>query len=80
MLIKLIEHLSKHFHNFRRKVAQSMAKEPRRISSCGFDTGLTVILTPNSDDYHSSFFSSYGIRVIFIRITFYYVWFFIEFW
>ncbi|XP_031617478.1 sodium channel protein Nach-like [Contarinia nasturtii] len=51
-------------NNFAPKVAQKRPKEPRRTSSCGYQTGLTVILTPMSDDYHSSFFSSYGVRVL----------------
>ncbi|XP_055295176.1 sodium channel protein Nach-like [Sitodiplosis mosellana] len=51
-------------NNFPPKTALSRPKQPRRISSCGFQTGLTVILTPNTDDYHSSLFSSYGIRVL----------------
>lgn len=40
-----------------------MPKQPRRTSSCGYQTGLSVILTPMNDDYHSTFFSSYGVRV-----------------
>lgn len=42
-------------------------KDPRRTSTCGHQTGLTAIVTPISEDYHSSFFSSYGLRVMLIR-------------
>lgn len=40
-----------------------MPKNPRRTSSCGFQTGLITILTALSNDYHSSIYSSYGFRV-----------------
>lgn len=40
-----------------------MPKNPRRTSSCGFQTGITTILTALTDDYHSSFYSSFGFRV-----------------
>lgn len=43
-------------------------KDPRRTSTCGHQTGLIAIVTPMSEDYHSSFFSSYGLRVNFDRI------------
>lgn len=41
-----------------------MPKEPRRTAACGYQAGVTTLLTPMSDDYHSGFFSSYGVRVI----------------
>lgn len=52
-----------HLNSKSRKIALSMPKKPRRTSSCGFQTGLTTILTALSDDYHSSIYSSYGFRV-----------------
>lgn len=46
-----------------RKIAGSMPKAPRRITSCGFQTGLTILVKTMIKDYHSTFFSSFGIRV-----------------
>lgn len=45
------------------KIAGGILKSPRRVTSCGFQTGLTVLVKPMIEDYHSTFFSSYGIRV-----------------
>lgn len=46
-----------------RKTSYSMPKSPRRVTACGFQTGLTVLVRPMMNDYHTTFFSSYGIRV-----------------
>lgn len=48
-----------------------MPKEPRRTAACGYQAGVTALLTPMSDDYHSGFFSSYGVRVISISQSYF---------
>uniref|UniRef100_A0A336LYS2 CSON006193 protein n=1 Tax=Culicoides sonorensis TaxID=179676 RepID=A0A336LYS2_CULSO len=42
----------------------SQITEARRVSACGFQTGLSVILNPNIDRYTSAAISSYGFRVM----------------
>lgn len=42
----------------------SIPKDPRRVTACGFQTGLTVIATPHVDDYHTTVVGSYGFRVL----------------
>ena len=46
-----------------RKIVHSIPKEPRRVTACGFQTGLSVILTPRNNDYHTTVVGSYGFRV-----------------
>lgn len=46
-----------------RKVLQSRPPSPRRVTACGSQTGLTVLLNPQIDDYHTTFFNSNGFRV-----------------
>lgn len=41
----------------------SVPKYPRRVTACGYQTGLTVLAKPEIDDYHTTFMSSYGFRV-----------------
>lgn len=50
-------------HLFFSKTSYSMPKTPRRVTACGFQTGLTILARPMMKDYHTTFFSSYGIRV-----------------
>ena len=40
------------------------SKNPYRISAVGHGAGLVVIVAPMTDDYHSTFFSGYGVRVM----------------
>lgn len=40
------------------------AKKPYRISAVGHNAGLMAIITPMIDDYHTTFFSGFGVRVI----------------
>lgn len=42
----------------------SIPKSPRRVTACGFQTGLSVIMSPESDDYHTTVIGSYGFRVL----------------
>lgn len=44
--------------------AASQVTEPRRVSACGFQTGLSVILNPNIDKYTAAAVSTYGFRVM----------------
>lgn len=44
--------------------AASQVTEPRRVSACGFQTGLSVILNPSTDTYMASSISTYGFRVL----------------
>lgn len=42
----------------------SIPKEPRRVTACGFQTGLSVLMTPLINDYHTTVVGSYGFRVL----------------
>lgn len=44
--------------------AASQVTEPRRVSACGFQTGLSVILNPNTELYTAATISTYGFRVM----------------
>lgn len=41
-------------------------KRPLRMSAVGHNAGLMAIVTPMTADYHSTFFSGYGVRVMLI--------------
>lgn len=38
--------------------------EPRRVSACGYQTGLTILANPWADNYESATFNTYGFRVM----------------
>ncbi|KAJ8678553.1 hypothetical protein QAD02_014340 [Eretmocerus hayati] len=38
--------------------------EPRRLTACGYQTGLTILVDPEPNDYYSSLFGSYGVKVM----------------
>lgn len=42
----------------------SIPKEPRRVTACGFQTGLSVIMSPRLTDYHATVVGSFGFRVL----------------
>lgn len=44
--------------------AASQITEPRRVSACGFQTGLSVILNPTAAYYTAASISTYGFRVM----------------
>lgn len=50
--------------NICRKILHSIPKQPRRVTACGFQTGLSVIMTPRIPDYHTTVVGSYGFRVL----------------
>lgn len=49
--------------NYNAKAA-SQVTEPRRVSACGFQTGLSVILNPRIFRYVGAAISTYGFRVM----------------
>lgn len=49
---------------FCRKADFVRPKKPYRISAVGHNAGLMAIITPMIDDYHTTFFSGFGVRVI----------------
>lgn len=40
-----------------------MKTTPHRITSTGFQNGLTIVIEPNISDYQSSLFCTFGVRV-----------------
>lgn len=51
--------------NYNPKLLSSIPKEPRRVTSCGVQTGLTVLLKPSTDDYLGTQIASGGFKVIY---------------
>lgn len=51
--------------NYDAKILSSVPKLPRRVTSCGFQTGLTVLLKPFQFDYFATEVASSGFRVSF---------------
>jgi acid-sensing ion channel, other len=49
--------------NYNPKVLSSIPKEPRRVTSCGFQTGLTLLLRPSTEDYLGTQIASGGFKV-----------------
>ncbi|XP_011498486.1 PREDICTED: sodium channel protein Nach [Ceratosolen solmsi marchali] len=37
---------------------------PKRLTACGYQTGLTVLIDAEPDDYYSSLYGSYGVKVM----------------
>lgn len=50
--------------NYNPKVLSSIPKEPRRVTSCGFQTGLTLLLRPTTEDYLGTQIASGGFKVV----------------
>ncbi|GAB0086898.1 sodium channel protein Nach [Sergentomyia squamirostris] len=50
--------------NYPAKLVHSIPKVPRRVTACGHQTGLSVIISPNINDYHSTILGSSGFRVM----------------
>lgn len=42
-------------------------KRPRRVNACGYQTGLTLLLNPEPDDYLGTLIGSYGSKVNLIK-------------
>lgn len=49
--------------NYDQKIMSSIPKEPRRVTACGYQTGLSLLLKPNPDDYVGTEIASSGFRV-----------------
>lgn len=49
--------------NFPSKLVHNIPQQPRKVTACGYQTGLTVLAKPFVSDYHSTFLSSTGFRV-----------------
>ena len=41
-----------------------MPLRPYRVTGCGYPTGLSVLLSPQIDDYFGSYLNSYGFRIL----------------
>lgn len=57
-----------HVQNYDSKLLASIPKEPRRVTSCGYQTGLSLLLKPQIDDYLGTEIASAGFRVKLIEI------------
>lgn len=49
--------------NYDAKILASIPKEPRRVTACGYQTGLSLLLKPAPDDYVGTEIASSGFRV-----------------
>lgn len=49
--------------NYDAKMVSSIPKQPRRVTACGYQTGLTLLLKPFVDDYFGTEIASNGFRV-----------------
>ncbi|OXU30069.1 hypothetical protein TSAR_017058 [Trichomalopsis sarcophagae] len=38
--------------------------EPRRLNACGYQTGLTLLVDAEAEDYYASLYGSYGVKVV----------------
>lgn len=52
-----------YYFQFNRKLAQNRSPMPQHVTACGSQTGLAVTTKLARDDYHTTFFSSFGLRV-----------------
>uniref|UniRef100_A0A182PB08 Sodium channel protein Nach n=1 Tax=Anopheles epiroticus TaxID=199890 RepID=A0A182PB08_9DIPT len=50
--------------NYPKKITVSVPRDPRRVMASGFQTGLSILLQPSSEDYHSTDVASYGFKVM----------------
>lgn len=51
-------------NNYPSKLSHSVPKDPRRVTACGYQTGLSVLMQPKIKDYHSTVLGTYGFRVM----------------
>jgi acid-sensing ion channel, other len=49
--------------NYDAKMISSIPKQARRVTACGYQTGLTLLLKPFVDDYFGTDIASNGFRV-----------------
>uniref|UniRef100_A0A182T9F6 Uncharacterized protein n=1 Tax=Anopheles maculatus TaxID=74869 RepID=A0A182T9F6_9DIPT len=50
--------------NYPKKITVSVPKDPRRVMASGYQTGLSILLQPFSEDYHSTDVGSYGFKLM----------------
>ncbi|KFB35480.1 AGAP009590-PA-like protein [Anopheles sinensis] len=50
--------------NYPKKMTVSVPREPRRVMAAGYQTGLSILLQPGSNDYHSTDVASFGFKVL----------------
>uniref|UniRef100_A0A182QKV6 Sodium channel protein Nach n=1 Tax=Anopheles farauti TaxID=69004 RepID=A0A182QKV6_9DIPT len=50
--------------NYPKKITVSVPREPRRVMASGYYTGLSLLLQPFAEDYHSTDVASYGFKVM----------------
>ncbi|XP_059608254.1 sodium channel protein Nach-like [Phlebotomus argentipes] len=50
--------------NYPAKLLHSIPKQPRRVTACGHQTGLTVIIAANLENYHTTILGSSGFRIM----------------
>jgi acid-sensing ion channel, other len=49
--------------NYDPKMLSSIPKQPRRVTACGYQTGLTLLLKPFDHDYYGTEVAANGFRV-----------------
>lgn len=49
--------------NYDPKVLSSIPKQPRRVTACGYQTGLSILLKPSEAEYFGTEVASTGFRV-----------------
>lgn len=63
-----------HQPNYDPKLLASIPKEPRRVTSCGYQTGLSILLKPQPEDYLGTEIASAGFRVCYnLKLFFFYL-------
>uniref|UniRef100_A0A182WHJ6 Sodium channel protein Nach n=1 Tax=Anopheles minimus TaxID=112268 RepID=A0A182WHJ6_9DIPT len=50
--------------NYPKKITVSVPRDPRRVMASGYQTGLSILLQPFAEDYHSTDVASYGFKVM----------------
>ncbi|XP_053673786.1 sodium channel protein Nach-like [Anopheles nili] len=50
--------------NYPKKITVSVPREPRRVMASGFQTGLSILLQPSVEDYHSTDVAAYGFKLL----------------
>ena len=56
-------YIMNYFNSIFRKRLASIPKQPRRVTACGYQTGLQILLNTLSKDYHSTDSASRGFKV-----------------
>lgn len=56
--------------NYDPKMLSSIPKQPRRVTACGYQTGLSLLLKPFTEDYLGTEIASSGYRVSIVQYYF----------